>query len=148
QRAWCLRWMATHSLVIIEVVSQHQKRKKCASTGWKSTPRWVWLRCRYRVTVKMVSWVTTRSQARRPQMPDWTRPPARKSSREADMECVRTQLGLGASSWGVPMAIATLRAGLARMRFIIPRLARRRPHPHAAGMPELPEVETTRRGLA
>src|SRR5690606_40221669 len=41
QRAWCLRWMATHSFTIIEVVSQHQKRKKCASAGWKSTPRWV-----------------------------------------------------------------------------------------------------------
>ena len=27
--AWCLRWIATHSLVTMPVVSQSQKRKKC-----------------------------------------------------------------------------------------------------------------------
>ena len=31
--AWCLRWIATHSRVIIEVVSQPQKRKKWAIAG-------------------------------------------------------------------------------------------------------------------
>ncbi len=29
--------------------------EKCAMTGWKSTPRCAWLRCRYKVTAKMVS---------------------------------------------------------------------------------------------
>src|SRR3546814_5330301 len=33
--AWCLRWMATHSRVIIDVVSHVQKRKKWAIAGWK-----------------------------------------------------------------------------------------------------------------
>ena len=27
--AWCLRWIATHSLVTMPVVSHSQKRKKC-----------------------------------------------------------------------------------------------------------------------
>ena len=27
--AWCLRWIAAHSLVTMPVVSQSQKRKKC-----------------------------------------------------------------------------------------------------------------------
>ena len=31
--AWCLRWMAAHSLVTMPVVSQSQKRKKCAHDG-------------------------------------------------------------------------------------------------------------------
>jgi hypothetical protein len=57
--AWCLRWIAAHSFVIIDVVIHVQKRKKCASTGWKSTPRCAWLRCRYSVTEKIVSCVAT-----------------------------------------------------------------------------------------
>src|SRR5690606_34955164 len=151
QRAWCLRWMATHSLVIIEVVSQPQNLKKCASTGWKSTPRWVWLRCRYSVTVKMVSWVTTRKNAKRPQKPDWTRPPARKSSREAGMAWEYSGGGVRLQSWELRGSIATLRWRMARLRFTFAsgvRLAREPGRPHAAAMPELPEVETTRRGLA
>ena len=35
--AWCLRWIATHSLVTMPVVSQSQKRKKCATTGCRSS---------------------------------------------------------------------------------------------------------------
>ena len=35
--AWCLRWMATHSLVTMPVVSQSQKRKKCADSGCRSS---------------------------------------------------------------------------------------------------------------
>src|SRR5690606_38329860 len=81
--AWCLRWMATHSRVTIEVVSQPQKRKKCATAGWKSTPRCAWLRCRYRVTVKMVSWVATSRYTASASQPGCSRPPARKSSWEA-----------------------------------------------------------------
>src|SRR5205085_7294018 len=63
-----------HSLVIIDVVSHVQNRKKCAIAGWKSTPRCAMLRCRYSVTEKMVSWVaTSRYSASVPQLA-WSRP--------------------------------------------------------------------------
>src|SRR5688500_12171760 len=90
--AWCLRWIAAHSLVIMDVVSQVQKRKKCARTGWKSTPRCAWLRCRYKVTEKIVSWVATSRYSARPQKPVCSRPPARKSSRETGI--MKLQLAL------------------------------------------------------
>src|SRR3546814_3010982 len=48
--------------------------EKCASTGWKSTPRWAWLRCRYRVTAKMVSWVTSRKYRAMAPSPQPVRP--------------------------------------------------------------------------
>src|SRR3546814_1549382 len=76
--------MAAHSRVIIEVLNQVQKRKKCASTGWKSTPRWAWLRCRYRVTAKMVSWVTSRKYRAMAPSPQPVRPDSSQLYRVAD----------------------------------------------------------------
>ena len=77
--------MATHSRVIIEVVSQVQKRKKWFSAGWKSTPRWAWLRCRNKVTEKIVSWVNTSSTTSRPGQPRPTRPEVRNCSKASGM---------------------------------------------------------------
>ena len=44
--AWCLRWIAAHSLVIMPVVSQSQRRKKWLTTGCTSSARCAWQRCR------------------------------------------------------------------------------------------------------
>ncbi len=44
--AWCLRWIAAHSRVTMPVVSQSQKRKKCETTGCRSSARCAWQRCR------------------------------------------------------------------------------------------------------
>ena len=44
--AWCLRWIAAHSLVTMPVVSQSQRRKKCDTTGCRSSARCAWWRCR------------------------------------------------------------------------------------------------------
>ena len=52
--AWCLRWIATHSLVTMEVVSHSQKRKKCAGIGCRSTERWACARCKKMVTEAIV----------------------------------------------------------------------------------------------
>src|SRR5690554_3923516 len=55
--------MAVHSLVFWAVVSHSQKRKKCLSTGCRSSALWAEWRCRYRVTLTMVMCVITRVTA-------------------------------------------------------------------------------------
>ena len=57
--AWCLRWMATHSLVTMPVDSHSQKRKKCDGIACRSIARCAWARCRKMVTLAMVMWVVT-----------------------------------------------------------------------------------------
>jgi hypothetical protein len=66
-------------LVIIEVVSHVQNLNTWAMTGWKSTPRCAWLRCRYKVTEKIVSWVAARKYSASSQKEHCSRPLARKS---------------------------------------------------------------------
>src|SRR5215467_15923622 len=107
--AWCLRWIATHSLVIMPVLTHDQNRKKCASTGWKSTPRCDWLRCRYSVTVKIVSCVTTSRYTIQVPQDAWVRPRAAKASRVSNMneearESGRNGAGLYATPNGGSMA--------------------------------------------
>ena len=58
--AWCLRWMATHSLVTMPVVSHSQARKKWDGIGPKSSARCACARCRKIVTAAMVTCVTAR----------------------------------------------------------------------------------------
>ena len=62
--AWCLRWIATHSLVTMPVVSQSQKRKKCDGSGCRSSARCAWPRCRKIVTAAIVMCVVTSVKAR------------------------------------------------------------------------------------
>ncbi|MNN51724.1 hypothetical protein D3C81_1663830 [compost metagenome] len=58
--AWCLRWIAVHSLVTMPVVSHSQKRKKCWAIGCRSSDRCAMQRCRKMVTPAMVMCVITR----------------------------------------------------------------------------------------
>jgi hypothetical protein len=55
--AWCLRWMATHSLVTMPVVSHSQKRKKCDGMACSSSARCACARCRKIVTAAIVTCV-------------------------------------------------------------------------------------------
>src|SRR5882672_4351087 len=55
--AWCLRWIAAHSLVTMPVVSHSQKRKKWETSGCNSRARCAWQRCRKIVTAAMVTCV-------------------------------------------------------------------------------------------
>jgi hypothetical protein len=55
--------MAVHSLVFMPVVIHSQNRKKCLSTGCRSTARCAECRCRYTVTATMVMWVRIRVMA-------------------------------------------------------------------------------------
>ena len=57
--AWCLRWMAAHSLVTMPVVSHIQKRKKWAGIGPRSSERCAWQRCSQIVTPAMVMCVSS-----------------------------------------------------------------------------------------
>src|SRR5687768_10817725 len=93
QRAWCLRWIATHSFVTIAVVSQVQKRKKCDTTGCRSTPRWAAQRCRYSVTEKMVSCVTIRKYTTTVVHGDPVRPCASSIRGESDIVFVARKGG-------------------------------------------------------
>ena len=63
--AWCLRWIATHSLVTMPVVSHSQKRKKCDTTGCRSRARCAWVRCRKIVTAAIVMCVSDERARRR-----------------------------------------------------------------------------------
>ncbi|MNV44765.1 hypothetical protein D3C71_1365340 [compost metagenome] len=58
--AWCLRWIATHSLVTMPVPIHSQKRKKCEGMACKSSARCACARCRKIVTAAMVMWVVAR----------------------------------------------------------------------------------------
>ena len=57
--AWCLRWIATHSLVTMPEPSQSQKRKKCDGMPCRSRARCAWARCRKIVTAAIVMCVVT-----------------------------------------------------------------------------------------
>src|SRR5450830_332073 len=52
--AWCLRWQATHSLVTMAVESHSHSRIGSSARKCSLTPRWVWARCRNRVTDTLV----------------------------------------------------------------------------------------------
>ena len=57
--AWCLRWMATHSLVTMPEPSHSQKRKKWDGMPCSSSERCACARCRKMVTAAIVMCVVT-----------------------------------------------------------------------------------------
>src|SRR5665811_2607198 len=67
------------------VANHDQKRKKCARTGWKSTPRCDWARCRYSVIVRIVSWVTTSRYAIQVPQEAWVSPRDAKEIKVSNM---------------------------------------------------------------
>ena len=84
--AWCLRWIATHSLVTMPVVSQSQKRKKCDGIGCRSRARCACARCRKIVTAAMVMCVAIRVYARISQPLNDEKPCASQSTSAANTE--------------------------------------------------------------
>jgi hypothetical protein len=58
--------MATHSRVLVPVVSHSQSRKKWLAMGWRLKARWAWWRCRKIVTLALVTWVNPNTMQRSP----------------------------------------------------------------------------------
>src|SRR5512139_3875398 len=85
--AWCLRWMATHSLVTMPVVSHSQKRKKWLTMGCRSTARCACERCRKMVTAAMVTWVSPSVTATTPHQGKSNKPNCMVSGSKNGYQC-------------------------------------------------------------